>query len=627
MTRPKVSWLRALSTTLGAVVFTLVAQAAPYQIVDIGAPDGSNSQVVAVSRSGQVVGVGGNGAFSWAKSTGMIELSALQPTAMNNVGQVVGLSSPTDTSGCGDWFCADAILWTPGSGMTRIGRVGGVYAYPLAVNDAGQVVGYTAVPNSSGGLSFRGFLWTQVGGAADLASLGGDQQTIAFAINNSGQVVGQSNIAGDVGFHAFIWTASGGIRDLGTLGGVSSAAMAISDTGQVIGTSQVADGSWHAFSWTQADGMIDIGTLGGSSIGAYAVNRSGQVTGAGSLPTDVANHAFVWSPTQGLRDIQSLGGSTFGRTAANEAGQVVGTIQYNGYRVHAFSWTQSGGMIDLGTLGGESHTSIAVGVSDEGLIAGHVSLNDYGAGMRAAIWVPAADTMSGSNVSVSLGRSVSLVFAAITQPGVTTLTPSPSAPGTQPAFSVNGTNFELSTTATFAGAVHVTYSYDPTALSDPSLLRLFHYSSASDTWVDITTSVNLQAHTVTGVTESFSWFAVGVPRRRFSGLLAPVNDDGSSTFKLGSTVPIKFMLQDRGGTPVNDIPAQLYLTKVSNGITGSEQEAVSTAAADTGNTFRVSGQQYVFNLSTKNLSQGTWQIRIAVADGMSYVRRFSLTSK
>ena len=69
--------------------------------------------------------------------------------------------------------------------------------------------------------------------------------------------------------------------DLGTLGGGSSIAYAVNDLGQVVGTSFDA-GVSHAFSWTSADGMIALGTLGGSSSYAQALNDRGQVVGFSS---------------------------------------------------------------------------------------------------------------------------------------------------------------------------------------------------------------------------------------------------------------------------------------------------------------------------------------------------------
>jgi hypothetical protein len=101
----------------------------------------------------------------------------------------------------------------------------------------------------------------------------------------------------------------------------------------------------------------------------------------------------------------------------------------------------------------------------------------------------------------------------------------------------------------------------------------------------------------------------------WSGVLQPLNADGSSVFRLRSTIPIRFEL--RGGSAVvTDLGARLYLTQVSNTVTGTEIEASSTSAADSGNTFRYSDGQYIFNLNTSGLSPGTWQLRIDLLDGV-----------
>lgn len=112
----------------------------------------------------------------------------------------------------------------------------------------------------------------------------------------------------------------------------------------------------------------------------------------------------------------------------------------------------------------------------------------------------------------------------------------------------------------------------------------------------------------------------------FRGVLQPINNDGSSVFKLGSTVPVKFQLTDAAGAYVSDATATITVAKVSNGIVGTELEAVSTAAATTGNAFRYDtvAQQYIFNLATKPLSAGTWQLRIVLNDGTAKTVRISL---
>ena len=72
-------------------------------------------------------------------------------------------------------------------------------------------------------------------------------------------------------------------------------------------------------------------------------------------------------------------------------------------------------------------------------------------------------------------------------------------------------------------------------------------------------------------------------------------------------------------------PAKADGTSCSDGIIGTYVEATSTAAADSGNTFRYSGGQYIFNLGTKSLSAGTWEIGVDLTDGVG-VRNAALIS-
>jgi lysophospholipase L1-like esterase len=112
----------------------------------------------------------------------------------------------------------------------------------------------------------------------------------------------------------------------------------------------------------------------------------------------------------------------------------------------------------------------------------------------------------------------------------------------------------------------------------------------------------------------------------YSGLLQPVNSDGTSIFKLGSTVPVKFALTNAAGATVGSAVANLTVAKVTNAIDGSYVEAVSTAAATTGTLFRydATGKQYIFNLSTNGLSKGTWNLKVTLDGGSSYTTIISL---
>jgi lysophospholipase L1-like esterase len=112
----------------------------------------------------------------------------------------------------------------------------------------------------------------------------------------------------------------------------------------------------------------------------------------------------------------------------------------------------------------------------------------------------------------------------------------------------------------------------------------------------------------------------------YSGILQPINADGSSIFKLGSTVPVKFALSDAAGAPIATAVANLTVAKIANEVEGSYVEAVSTAAATTGTLFRYdsTAKQYIFNLSTSGLSKGTWSLKVTLDDGTFYTTRISL---
>jgi hypothetical protein len=60
-----------------------------------------------------------------------------------------------------------------------------------------------------------------------------------------------------------------------------------------------------------------------------------------------------------------------------------------------------------------------------------------------------------------------------------------------------------------------------------------------------------------------------------------------------------------------------YFYKTSS-MEGPVNEATSTSAADTGTTFRYSSvdDQYVYNLGTKGLTEGTWQLGVDLHDGI-----------
>lgn len=104
------------------------------------------------------------------------------------------------------------------------------------------------------------------------------------------------------------------------------------------------------------------------------------------------------------------------------------------------------------------------------------------------------------------------------------------------------------------------------------------------------------------------------------GPLSPIKlDGGKTTFRYGSTIPIKCKPVD-GSAGVSDATIRLTIQKVNaNAGNGDITPTTSTSAADTGNVMRWSadGEQYIYNLATKPLSKGTWRVTMDLDGGQT----------
>jgi hypothetical protein len=105
------------------------------------------------------------------------------------------------------------------------------------------------------------------------------------------------------------------------------------------------------------------------------------------------------------------------------------------------------------------------------------------------------------------------------------------------------------------------------------------------------------------------------PMAYTAAIQQPINADGSSVFKAGKgAIPVKFNLSANGQATCNLPAATIGLIQTDGSVTGTVNETAYLLASDSGSAFRISSCQYVYNLSTKGLSTGTYRVEISIGD-------------
>jgi hypothetical protein len=102
-----------------------------------------------------------------------------------------------------------------------------------------------------------------------------------------------------------------------------------------------------------------------------------------------------------------------------------------------------------------------------------------------------------------------------------------------------------------------------------------------------------------------------------TSLLPPINNTGHgenpSIFKYGSTVPVKLEITDCDGSHPSTLDVRVFAVKTSSiPPSDGESEAAVANQADAGNQMRFSDPIYVFNWSTKSISDATSTVLVTV---------------
>ena len=314
---------------------------------------------------------------------------------INDRGEAVGLAETSvpdpdgeDMCGFGTKLTCRPFYWRYGH-MTALPTLGGNNGQASAINNRGQIVGISETTDSDPGCTagkpgkvISPVLWER-GEARPLPTLVGDQDGFVQGINNRGQAVGSSGTCTNISMHAVLWENDTAIqlKDLGQAGG---AAYAINDHGQIVGYVSSADGTTIVGAIWQNGEITSIPILPGDSAAfATGINNRGQVVGSDFNSTGWS-HGFI-SQDGVLTDLNTLipGDSNLFIIAAsniNERGQISGMATVvtgpNAGNIHAILLTPRDGRI------GESMADFARTHPDSNLhpnVCGH-HLQRFGLG-------------------------------------------------------------------------------------------------------------------------------------------------------------------------------------------------------------------------------------------------------
>jgi uncharacterized membrane protein len=265
----------------------------------------------------------------------------LHPARINDVGVVAGTTEDHQ-----------AATWSLKDGLRTIALPAGfATADALDINSSGDVVGAVARKKSEQPIAFA-----YVKGKFALFS---EARSKAFAINDAGDIVGQS------AEKIVVWRGEKAIDLGGCCGGIPHD---INTHGVVVGQINDKNGHYAAFEWDAAHGMKSIAPANTAASFAVAINGKGHVLVKAFTPNAVfllREGKFVPVKLSPEYASQAL--------ALNDCDVIVGEFGASSEWNHAFIWDEQRGFRNLNTLvdsGMEWNLETALSINNRGEIVG-----------------------------------------------------------------------------------------------------------------------------------------------------------------------------------------------------------------------------------------------------------------